>query len=118
MQERFLTVYGKHVVNGEKYVASDDTCDQRSPVNDPQELYNMFMVPEDIMDELDAETLQDFDNDDYDYDDRTDYGVDVAAASQLDLRKSLDKLKNKKAKEKKPENLDAVNPVEDDAPEE
>ena len=93
----FLTNYGPRVVCGEVYYPDDDICDQRAPVNDPEALYNTFIVPEEVMSELDAETLDDFEGDIYDYEDRTDLGVDIALAGDLSLQKS--KNKNKKIKE-------------------
>lgn len=108
----FLSVFGDKILGGETYDSSDDQTDQRAPVNDPEALYEQFVVPEDIMDELDDETLDDFENDIYPYEDRTELGVDIAAAAHLDLQKSLSKLQ--KSKKKAAENLDAVKPEDDD----
>ncbi len=99
---KFLSVWGKKILSGESFSKNDDTTDQRAPVNDPFDLYNQFVMPDEIMDELDAERIDDFDNDFYDYEDRTDLGVDIAAAAQLSLKDSKERLKNsrKKAVEK------------------
>ena len=79
---QFLSVFGPKITGAEFYNPDDDTCDQRAPVNDPQALYEQFVIPEDIMDELESETIDDFDDDfAYDYEDRLDYGVDIADAA-------------------------------------
>ena len=76
-----------------------DTTDQRSPINDPEDLFNQFMIDEEIQDELDNETLDDFDNDVYDYDDRSEYGEDVLAAQQPNIAAAAKRIKiNKKKK--------------------
>lgn len=94
----FLTNYGPRPVLGESYDPDDDTCDQRAPVNDPEALYNTFIVPEEVMSELDSEDIDDFDSDIYDYDDRTDLGVDIALSAELDKQKRSQKRKSKKQK--------------------
>ena len=105
--ECFLTSYGHHITGGEFYFEEDDQTDQRAPVNDPQELFNQFIVPEDIMEELDAETIEDFDNDVYDYDDRTDLGVDIAQASYLNLKESISRKQNRKPSKPESEKISA-----------
>lgn len=114
---QFLSVFGTKITGAEFYNPEDDTTDQRAPVNDPQALYEQFVVPEDIMDELESETIDDFDNDDefYPYEDRTDYGVDIADAARLDLKKSKERLLNSKKKKKEaPEEEVEVNPDVDE----
>ena len=56
-----------------------DTTDQRSPIQEPGELYERYLRPE-IQDELDNEKLDDFDDDisQYDYDDISELGEDIA----------------------------------------
>lgn len=89
---KFLSVFGDKIVSGESYNPKDDTCDQRSPVNNPEWLYEQFVVPEDVMDELDAENLEDFEEDIYPYEDRSEMGEDIALAAQLDLKGSKERL--------------------------
>lgn len=110
----FLSVFGPKITAGEIFDPADDITDQRAPLNDPEALYEQFVISDDIMDELDDETLDDFENDIYPYEDRTEFGVDVAAAAHLDLQKSIDRLKNTKKKEKNDEKLDAVKSDEDE----
>lgn len=85
--DRFLTVYGPKPHCNELFNPEDDTTDQRSPVNNPLDLFNQFVVPDDVMDELDNESVDDFENDIYDYEDRSDLGEDIALAASLDLTK-------------------------------
>ena len=47
---QFLSNYGPKIRGAEEYNLDDDQCDQRAPVNDPQALYNSFIVPAEIMD--------------------------------------------------------------------
>lgn len=103
----FLRSFGPKILSGEVYFETDDTTDQRAPVNNPEDLYNTFVVPEEIMSELDSENVDDFDNDFYDYDDRTDLGVDIAMAADLGLQRK----RQPKPVEKEPE---AIEP--DDGP--
>lgn len=113
---KFLTVFGtEKLLDAEEYFVEDDITDQRAPVNDPQALYEQFVVPEDIMDELEDEKLEDFDNDIYPYEDRTDYGVDIAAAANLDLKKSIENIKKIKEKKAAPEEQAKVNEAADDS---
>lgn len=95
---QFIAPYGKKITSGEHYNAKDDTTDQRAPVNNIDELYNQFVVPMDVMDELDDEKISDFDNDVYDYDDRSEYGEDVAAAGQVDMEEYIAAKQAEKAK--------------------
>lgn len=70
------------------YVSQDfsnvrSVCDQRAILNNPQELYEQYVVNEEMHEELLEEELQDFDDDFYEYEERAEYGVDVAAASAI-----------------------------------
>lgn len=105
----FLRSFGRKILCGESMPVQDDQTDQRAPVNDPEALYEQFVVPSDMMEELENETLEDFDLDVTDYDDRTDFGVDIAASADL-VRES-----NKMKKQKKPaENKDKVIPAKEE----
>lgn len=110
---KFLSVFGMKVVDGEKYNPDDDTTDQRAPVNNPEALYEQFVVPQDVMDELDRETVDDFDDDIYPYEDRTELGEDIAMMASLNLEKSQDNLR--KAQEKKSESKPADDAGDDAA---
>ena len=56
-----------------------DTTDQRAPIQDPGELYERYLRPE-IQEELEDEKIEDFDDDisQYDYDDISELGEDIA----------------------------------------
>lgn len=85
---KFLTVFGEKITGAEHYEPEWDTCDQRAPVNNPVDLYNQFVFAEPIdVADLDSETLEDFDNDIYDYEERTDLGVDIATASNISMQR-------------------------------
>lgn len=88
---KFLSVFGPKITAGEHFDPKDDTTDQRSPVNNPEALYEQFVVPSDIMEELDAEQIDDFDDDVYPYEDRSEMGEDIAEMSRLDLKKSQER---------------------------
>ena len=62
---KFLRAFGDKITGGETFNPADDTCDQRAPINDPESLYNQFVVPAGLLDELDSETIDDFDNHQY-----------------------------------------------------
>lgn len=118
MQEKikpmeFLSQFGPKIMSSETFYPEDDICDQRAPINDPQELYNQFVVPEELYDDLDNETLDDFEGDVYDYEDRTDLGVDIALAAELGRQGK--KLKKQKEKEKRPDEVGAVSESEGSA---
>jgi hypothetical protein len=95
---QFISAYGQKISSGEHYSPEDDTTDQRAPVNNIDELYNQFVLPMDVMDELDHEKIDDFDEDVYDYDDRSEYGEDVAAAGQIDLESYIAEKQQEQAK--------------------
>jgi len=97
LTSKFIYPYGAKISGSNAFNPDMDTTDQRSPVNDIQELYNQFIIDHEIMDELDSESIDDFDEDFYEYDDRSEFGVDVAAALTI----PADKLPKRQKKEKK-----------------
>lgn len=125
MQEklRFLSVYGPKVLCAEKFNPDDDTVDPRAPVNNPSELYDSFFGDEtrvEIEDTLRDEKITDFDDDVYDYEDRSELGEDIALAQAIDLSRKRpskqldieDYIKNKT--KKKPEALDELDDAGDE----
>lgn len=62
-----------------------NVADQRCMLQSEKELYETYFNQpmEDYSDELDAEHIDDFDDDVYEYYDRADYGVDIALAQNL-----------------------------------
>lgn len=130
---KFLTVYGDKISSNEHYNPEDDTTDQRAPVNNPSDLWEQFFMDDDIRAEIEEsmidEKIEDFDDDVYDFEDRSDLGEDIALASQLDLKGSKQRLqaamqgssnnktsnkKDKQEKEKHTEDLDNVISDDDD----
>lgn len=95
---QFIAPFGPKITAGEYYSPEDDTTDQRSPVNNIDELYNQFVLPMDVMEELDNEKIDDFDEDVYDYDDRSEYGEDVAEAGQIDMESYIAEKQQEQAK--------------------
>lgn len=106
--EQFIKPYGQKITAGEHFIPDDDTTDQRAPVNNIENLYNQFVVPMDVMDELEGEKVEDFENDVYDYDDRSDLGEDIALAGQIDMEKYIaqKQKESKKKAEKAEEKID------------
>ncbi|GHS99824.1 hypothetical protein FACS189421_10970 [Bacteroidia bacterium] len=88
--------YGKHPDKGCEFNADMDVTDQRSPLNDPQSMYEQFVLGDQDLSELDDETIDDFDDDFYDYDDRSEYGVDIALAQQANISKAVGRLVSRK----------------------
>lgn len=117
---KFLRAFGEKITGGEVFNPEDDTTDQRAPINDPEQLYNQFVVPAGLLDELDGETLADFDNDFDDYEDRTDLGVDIATMDDLQRqRKNLTKsskrsVEDSKQEEKQTDEQEKVNQDDDE----
>lgn len=106
---KFLSVFGEKITDSEKYDPKDDTTDQRAPVNSPDVLYQQFVVGSDVMDELEAEVIDDFDYDVYPYEDRSEMGEDIAEMSRRDLKaaqrryfESVEKSKKKPAEPAEP----------------
>lgn len=77
-------------------------CEQRAILNNPQDMYEQFLVNDELHDELLDEKLEDFDGDFYEYEERAEYGVDVALAASLpppDARLSSSKRSNRARKD-------------------
>lgn len=66
-----------------EFIPSIDVTDQRAVVQSAEQMYNRFLVDPSTFAELQAETVEDFNRDVYDYEDRSEYGVDVVTASNL-----------------------------------
>jgi hypothetical protein len=88
--------YGAHKDKGTQFNAEMDVTDQRSPLNDPESMYQQFVLGESDKIELDDENIEDFDEDIYDYDDRSEYGEDIALAQQANMSKALGRFASRK----------------------
>lgn len=84
------------------YSKVESVTDQRCIINSPQELYEQFVLGPEIFEELENESITDFDDDVYDYEDRSDYGVDVAAAAVLNEVNASRKAKATRASPARP----------------
>lgn len=85
---QFITAYGPKILDSNEFNSKMDTTDQRCALVDPKAFFDNIMMddmrlPATLVQELDEEDISDFDNDDYEYEDRTDYGVDVAEFNHL-----------------------------------
>lgn len=80
----FIYPYGPKRTAQNDFNVKEDITDQRAPINDPQTMYEQFMQYDvaDVMDELESENIEDFDNDVYEYEDRSELGEDIAALQQ------------------------------------
>lgn len=99
---KFVYPYGPKSPRINDFDPSMDITDQRVIINDPEALFEQFVVDDEIQDELDSENLEDFDSDIYDYEDRSDYGLDVAAANRSKI--SASSLKSMFGKKKSSKN--------------
>lgn len=79
---KFISQYGPKKFGSNAFCHEMDMTDQRAPLNEISELWNTFMDAEDVMDELEDEKVEDFDEDVYEYEDISEYGEDVLTASQ------------------------------------
>ena len=90
---KFIRPFGPKILGSNAFNKEMDTTDQRAPINEPEDLFDQFMIDEEIQNELDNETLDDFEQDVYDYDDRSEYGEDVLAAQQPNIAAAAKRLK-------------------------
>ncbi len=93
---KFILPFGKKISGGNAFNPKMDVTDQRSPINDPEALYNQFIMSEELKDELDSESIDDFLEDVHPYDDRSEYGVDVAIAAQAEIASAAGRLASRK----------------------
>ena len=80
---KIIYPFGPKKLGSNAFKPEWDTTDQRSPVQDPGELYDQYLRP-DYMEEMEKESVEDFDDDisQYDYEDISEYGEDVALMNQ------------------------------------
>lgn len=82
LRVKFISQYGVKKLGANEFNEKMDTTDQRAPITSIEELWDTYMGAEDVEDELDAETLDDFDNDIYPYEDISELGEDILTAAQ------------------------------------
>ena len=76
---KIIYPFGPKISGCNAFKSEWDTTDQRAPIQDPGELYERYLRPE-IQEELEDEKIEDFDNDisQYEYDDISELGADIA----------------------------------------
>lgn len=81
----FISQYGVKKLGANEFNPGMDTTDQRAPITSVEELWNTYMGADDVEDELDAETIDDFDTDVYEYTDISEVGEDILTAAQPEV---------------------------------
>lgn len=103
LKPKFIYPFGAKISGCNEFCPEMDTTDQRSPITTVADAFQMFTPNEEIMDELEGENIDDFDGDitDYDYEDRGEFGEDVAMSQQADIasigRRLASRKKSKRA---------------------
>lgn len=93
-ESKFVTAYGPKKQGANEFNPEMDTTDQRAPVITPQDALEQFFRPdEETMAELESETIDDFDNDIYEYEDRGELGEDIALSQDLEIAKHAPRVK-------------------------
>lgn len=96
---KFISQYGVKKLGANEFNSKMDTTDQRAPITSVEELWNTYMSAEDVEDELEDETIDDFDDDIYEYDDISEVGEDILTAAQPEIAAAGRRLaKSKKSK--------------------
>lgn len=96
LKRKFIYPFGAKISGYNEFNPEMDITDQRAPINQPQELFEQFVIDDEIHDELENEKIEDFDSDIYDYDDRTEYGLDIAASHQAAFASAAGRLASRK----------------------
>lgn len=93
---KFISQYGPKKLGANEFNPSMDTTDQRAPITSVEELWNIYMTADDVEDELGSETINDFDNDVYEYTDISEVGEDILTAAQPEVAAAGRRLVNAK----------------------
>lgn len=86
-KSNFIYPFGPKISGCNEFSPDMDVTDQRSPVMTMEDAMQMLQIDDELADELDSETMADFDNDIYDYDDRGELGEDILLSQQPDMIK-------------------------------
>lgn len=87
-ESKFVTAYGPKKQGANAFNPKMDTTDQRAVIMTPQDAFQQFLRPDaELMDELESETIDDFDNDIYEYEDRGELGEDILLSQDPDIAK-------------------------------
>lgn len=96
---KFISQYGPKKLGANEFNPDMDTTDQRAPIMSVEELWNTYMSADDVEDELEDETIDDFDDDIYEYTDISELGEDILTAAQPEVASAGRRLaKSKKSK--------------------
>lgn len=100
---KFISQYGVKKLGANEFLPEMDITDQRAPITSAEELWSTYMmgVDDEVQDELDSETLEDFENDVYPYDDISEFGEDILTAAQPDIAREGQRLFKKKTNKNK-----------------
>lgn len=95
---KFIYPFGPKISGCDEFSPEMDTTDQRSPVTTVQDAFQMFVPSDEIMDELESESLDDFEGDitDYEYDDRGEFGEDIAMSQRPEFAALGERLASRK----------------------
>lgn len=87
MKTKFIYSFGPKILSCDEFSPEMDTTDQRAPITTPEDAFQMFVPNDEIMDELDGESIDDFEDDvvDYEYEDRGEFGEDIALSQQSEF---------------------------------
>jgi len=98
---KFIYPFGPKISGCDEFSPEMDTTDQRAAVTTVEDAFRQMFKPDDeIMDELEHESLDDFEGDitDYDYDDRGELGEDILLSQQPDIAKRAPNLQKRTRK--------------------
>lgn len=98
IKTKFIYPFGPKISGCNEFSPEMDTTDQRSPITTVQDAFQMFTPNDEIMDELESESLDDFDGDitDYDYDDRGELGEDIAMSQRAEFAALVERLASRR----------------------
>lgn len=83
---KFISQYGPKKLGANEFNPDMDITDQRAPITSVEELWNTYMMQDDeLQDELENETIDDFDDDVYPYEDISEFGEDILTAAQPEI---------------------------------
>lgn len=99
-QTIFIYPFGPKISGCNEFLPEMDITDQRAPITTVEDAFQMFKPDEEIMDELEHESLDDFEGDitDYDYDDRGELGEDIVLSQRPDIAKRAPTFRKKTRK--------------------
>lgn len=98
IKTKFIYPFGPKISGCNEFSPEMDTTDQRSPITTVQDAFQMFTPNDEIMDELETESIDDFDGDivDYEYDDRGEFGEDIAMSQRAEFAALGERLASRK----------------------